>query len=245
MKKLDKKNIIRLVAVVIFLIVTIALTIVIVPVVMNISTPEGRASIQKSVDYFGAFGWVIFLGIQILQVVVALIPGEPIEIMGGLLFGTFKGLLLCQLGLLIGTIAVFYLVKFIGKPIVNAFVSDDDLNKFKILRDERKLETFVFLLFLVPGTPKDTLTYIIPLTKIKPSKFFILSTIARIPSVVSSTLVGENLSRGEWFWTIIIFVITALAGLLGIYVNGKIIKKREEKLAKKENLPLINGEKKD
>lgn len=224
MKKLDKKNIIRLIAVIIFLAISITATIFLVPFVKDLATEAGRVAIKEKLDSFGAWGWLLFLILQILQVIIALIPGEPIEIVGGVLFGAFGGMFLCLLGLLIGTIAVFYLVKAVGKPLVFAFIPEEKFEHFKILNNMKKLEALIFILFLIPGTPKDTLTYIVPLTKIKPLKFFALSTVARIPSVIGSTIIGKNIGSGNWFWAIIIFVITAAIGLVGIFFNDNLMK---------------------
>ena len=93
------------------------------------------------------------------------------------------------------------------------------------MNDEKKLETVIFILYLIPGTPKDVLSYIVPLTDIKPLNFFILLTLARIPSIISSTFAGANLAEGNWFMTIMIFLITAIIGLIGIYFNESFIKK--------------------
>lgn len=87
----------------------------------------------------------------------------------------------------------------------------------------------IFLLFLVPGTPKDTLTYLVPLTPILPWKFFVLSALARIPSVISSTFLGSSLGSGNWVLTVAIFLLTAVIGLLGIYFNDRFMKKFKKK----------------
>ena len=229
MKKLTKTDIIRLSAIIIFIIITVAAAILSVPLIKELSTGHGRALIIQKVRSFGAFGWILFLGVQILQVIVALIPGEPVEILGGILFGTFGGFFLCSAGALLGTIIIFYLVKKVGYPLVNAFVPPEKIKKFKFLNDEKKLETVIFILYLIPGTPKDVLTYIVPLTDIKPFNFFILMTLARIPSIISSTFAGANLADGNWFATILIFLITAIIGLIGIYYNENFIKKIKSK----------------
>lgn len=232
MKKLTKTDIIRLAAVIIFIVITVAAAIFTVPLVKELSTEQGRNLIIQKVKSFGAFGWILFLGVQILQVIVALIPGEPVEILGGILFGTFGGFSLCSIGALIGTVIVFSLVKKVGYPLVYAFISPEKIKKFKFLNDEKKLETVVFILYLIPGTPKDVLTYIVPLTDIKPFNFFILMTLARIPSIISSTFAGANLADGNWFMTILIFLITAIIGLIGIYYNENFIKKIKSKRKK-------------
>lgn len=236
MKKLDKKNIIRLIAVIIFLAVSITATILLIPFIKWLTTEAGRLAIKQKADLFGPLGWVLFLGLQLLQVIVAFIPGEPIEILSGVLFGAFGGMFLCLIGIMLGTIAVYYLVKAVGKPLVFAFVPEEKFEHFKIFQDEKKLEILIFILFLIPGTPKDTLTYIVPLTKVKPLKFFLLSTLARIPSVIGSTIIGRSIGNGNWFLAVWVFVIAAAIGLVGIFFNDKLIDSIKEKHKKQKDV---------
>lgn len=227
MQKLDKKLLIKIIMLVIFLIVMTLATIFAIPLIKLLITVDGRLKIQNFVEGYGAFGAIIFVGFQIIQVVIAFIPGEPFEIIGGVLFGAFGGLLLCMIGVLLGAIAVYYLVKWIGQPLVSLIIDDKKIRKLKILNDTKKLETLVFILFLIPGTPKDMLTYFVPLTKIKPVKYFLYATIARIPSIISSTLVGSSLGKGKWALSILIFSATAIIGLVGILYNDRFIKKEK------------------
>ena len=224
MKKLDKKNTIRLIAVIVFIAVSILVTFLLIPYIKHLTTEAGREAMKARIDAKGAWGWLAFLLVQILQVIIAIIPGEPIEIVGGMLFGSFGGFALCILGLLIGSIGVFYLVRAVGRPLVLAFVSEEKFEQLKILHNQKRLETLIFILFLIPGTPKDALTYCVPLTNIRPRKFLVLSTIARIPSVISSTIVGGNIGRGNWLFAASVFAATALVGLLGIAFNDKLMK---------------------
>lgn len=240
MKKLSKQNKIRFVIIVMFLIVTVAITILAVPLIRNLTSSEGRNKIVTVVKSLGPLGWLLFIILQVLQVVVALIPGEPIEILSGILFGTFGGLLLCLLGLLIGTVIVYYLIKLVGKPLLDVIIPEEKIKNLKFLQDQKKLESLVFILFFIPGTPKDVLTYFVPLTKIKPLHFFVIATLARIPSIVTSTIVGANLVAGNWKLSVLIFVITALIGLAGIWFNDKFTdkfnRKKKNTIDKKKNL---------
>lgn len=231
-KKEDRKWA-KYIGIIIFIIVMIGMTIFLIPVIKMLPTQEGRTKLKGIVESFGAFGPLMFILLQVVQIVIAIIPGEPIEIIGGMLFGGFFGFLLCMAGVLLGTVFIYYLVKWIGQPLVSAFVNSEKLSKYKILNDEKRLEALVFVLFFIPGTPKDALTYLIPMTKIKPSKYFLLATIARIPSIISSTFVGTNIGKGNWITSLVIFLITALVGFIGIKYNEKIVSKFKHKTGKK------------
>lgn len=241
----QSKKTIQVISVIIFLIVMAAVTVLSIPLIRLLTSEEGRILLEEKVRSLGFWGYGAFLALQIIQVVIAIIPGEPVEIIGGILFGWLGGTLLCVIGSLIGTVCVFYLVKKIGQPIVDAFVSEEKLQHFKFLNDEKKLETVVFILFLIPGTPKDALTYLIPLTKIHPAKFFFLATLARFPSIISSAIVGGNIGSGNFLTSIIVFAATIAVGLVGIYLNEKFTSKLKEKAGKiKEKLPHMKKEEK-
>ncbi len=229
----ENKKWVKYIGIIIFLVVMIGITIFLIPVIKMLPTEEGRTKLKGIVESYGAFGPLMFILLQVVQVVIAIIPGEPIEIIGGMLFGGFYGYLLCMAGVLLGTVFIYYLVKWIGQPMVSAFVNSEKLSKYKIFNDEKRLETLVFILFFIPGTPKDALTYLIPLTRIKPSKYFVYATIARTPSIISSTYVGTNIGKGNWKASIVIFLITALVGFIGIKYNDKIISRFRRKTNKK------------
>jgi len=122
---------------------------------------------QTRIDSFGAWGWLVALGIQVLQVIVALIPGEVVEVGCGMAFGTWGGLLICLAGSAIGSALIFLLVRKFGVKLVEVFVSREKINSLKFLSNERKLKSIIFLVFFTIGTPKDLLTYFAGLTNIK------------------------------------------------------------------------------
>lgn len=233
--KQDKKLslIIKIIAIVIFFAITTALTIWLVPQIITLTDAAKRAQFMDKISSMGIGGWFAMLGIQVLQIVVALIPGEPIEIIAGFLYGGLGGLFTCLLGILIGSAIVFFLVKKIGYPLVNAFVSEEKMAKYKFLNDETKLELFTFILFLIPGTPKDVLTYIAGLTKIHPIKFLTIATLSRIPSIITSTYAGSSLGKGNFGLVILMFVIAAILGVAGIIINNKFLNKQNKNADKK------------
>ncbi|MFZ2538168.1 MAG: VTT domain-containing protein [Oscillospiraceae bacterium] len=226
--KQNKVDFIKFVSFSIIIVVLIVLTIKLFPWIMSLMNESGRLAFQNYVHSKGAFGVLILLGAQILQVVVAFIPGEPLEVLAGLLYGTFGGYIICTIGILIGTMIIYYTVKWLGVSSITKLVGTGKLDKFKFLNDTKKLETIVFLLFFIPGTPKDFLTYFIPITKIKPTTFFIIVTVARIPSIISSTFAGSSIGDGKWIQTIIIFVVIGIISLIGIIFNDKIMKKAND-----------------
>ena len=218
-----RKKVIRIVSLCILVAVMIFVTIICIPIVKMLSTEEGRAGLERLVDSNFLLGVCVYMFLQVLQVLVALIPGGVIQSLGGVRFGNFWGTVLCSLGILAGSAIVFFMVRRFGMPVVEAFIDRKGIKKFEFLNDTKKLEITVFILFLIPGMPKDVLTYLAPLTKIKPSSFLALSMLGRFPAILLSIVFGANLSEGNILAAVIIFAVVAVVGIIGILYNGKIV----------------------
>lgn len=167
---------------------------------------------------YGVFSYIVAVLIQILQVIIALIPGEVVEIGIGYTFGYLGGTLLCMLGVALGTIPIFLLTRRFGRRFVDIFIDSDKIDSLAFINTEKRLRTLVFLLFFIPGTPKDLLTYFIGLTKISLPDFLSISLIARIPSIVSSTVGGHFIAEGDYLTAAIIFIATGIVSLCGIWL---------------------------
>jgi uncharacterized membrane protein YdjX (TVP38/TMEM64 family) len=238
--KNNRTKLIKIASIVLLIGVMVWLTLQIWPFINSLRNEASRAAFQKEITEKGVWGWFTFFGIQVLQVVVALIPGEPIELLAGVIYGTFGGLLTCLAGVLLGTVIVFYGVRLLGYSFVNAFVEGEKLSKLNFLKNTKRLELITFILFFIPGTPKDVLTYFAGLTPIKPLRFFIISTLARIPSVITSTIVGDRLSEGRILESVIIFAVTAAVAAIGIVVYNLIVKRMNERDGQKEEAAVLD-----
>lgn len=233
-----KSKAVKIIILVLVIIFCICLTIVLIPVINSLRTEEGKKWLEDIMDKLGFFGPIVFVLAEIVQIILAFIPGGPVEIMGGALFGPVKALILCEIGIFLATLIVYNLVKKFGKPIVNMFVSEEKFQKFKFLHDEKKLELVVFIFLMIPGTPKDVITYIASLTEIKPFRFYVLATIARIPALTLCVVFGDSLQERNYALAIIVFAITAVIGITGILLNNRITDKRRslvEKIKKKQS----------
>ncbi|MEE0681728.1 MAG: TVP38/TMEM64 family protein [Candidatus Gastranaerophilaceae bacterium] len=187
-----------------------------------VSEPE---QFRNWVNESGVWGRIAFVGMMALQIIVAIIPGEPLEIGAGYAFGVWEGTGLCLLGALAGSALVFILVRRLGSKVVYAFFSRDKIEKISFLQDSKKLNLLAFILFLIPGTPKDVMTYFIGITPMKLSTWLLITGTARIPSVVTSTFGGDALGLGNYSLAIWVFAITIAISLIGILVYKKISKK--------------------
>ena len=212
-----------------FLLLLFALTLIFLPEIKQLSTPDGREAFKAWVDGLGFLGWLITLFIQLLQIFVAFIPGEPVELMLGYVWGPWLGTATCLLGIFIGTSVIYFFVKKLGRKFVSRAVGEADLTKYKFLSSRSRAQMTVFVLFFIPGTPKDALTYIAPIAPIPTFSYLIITTLARIPSVVTSTILGDSIAEGNYLVAIIVFAVTAVISILGIILGNKFVKKKNEK----------------
>ena len=173
------------------------------------------------IESLGWKGWLTILAIQISQIFIAFIPGEVVEVLSGILYGALGGLFICLLGIFIGSLLIFATVKLFANKNLNAY--KDKLKTYSFLNNPKKIHIYLFILFLIPGIPKDIFIYLAPFLPIKFTSFLIISLIARIPTILSSTIIGTSLVSGNYLISIIVFVIFGTLGLLGIIFNEKII----------------------
>lgn len=198
------------------------------PLISFAKEPE---KFREWVNSFGVWGKLIFVGLIVLQIIVAFIPGEPFEIVAGYAFGTFWGTLLCVVGEVIGSVLVFLFVRKCGVRAIEVFFPREKIDSLRFMRNEKKVETFAFIAFLIPGTPKDILSYCAGITHMKLSTWVFISTVARFPSVITSTVGGDALGMGQHLFAVIVFVVTIALSLVGLFFYNRAVKRRAEKYA--------------
>ena len=213
-----KKGTLRIIAFIIFGIAVVLLTFIAVPIINSYKNPQ---EFKAYIEGFGSWSFVAMFAIQIAQIVVALIPGELVEFVAGTIYGGWGGLFFCLGGIAVGQTLIFYLVKILGRDFVEKVAGSKNLKRFKFLQDEKKLKSVIFFLFFIPGTPKDLITYIVPLTKIKFLDFLAISLVARIPSIVSSTFAGDAFSERKIVLLAIVYGIALTFTLIGVLIYRK------------------------
>jgi len=206
-----------------FLVLTGILGLVFWPFIRNLQNPEYREMFSAWVSALGFKGILVLFGIQVLQIVVAVIPGGPVQLIAGAAYGAWGGLLIIETGCAAATMIVFFMVKKFGLPLIKRFFGNDVLNTWNFLKDEKKTALVTFILFLVPGTPKDTLTYLTPLSRLSLIQFTLISVFARFPAVLMSTVMGDAAMKGNWVMFTFVFALTALIGILSIQFRERII----------------------
>lgn len=218
------KKLINAIVVMLILLFLIYLTIQLLPIFTGLSTHQGRIEFRNEIDGLGIKGVFLIIGLMVAQIFLPILPGEPVELLAGMCFGAINGMIIIIFGAVLSATIINFGVKFLGRKFIYTFVKKEKLDKIennKIFANEKKLDIIIFLLFFIPGTPKDIFIYIGALLPIKPWKFILISSFARIPSIISSTIAGANLVDGRWTTIVAVYVITfSLSGIL-IYILSK------------------------
>ena len=223
MKK--KTSILKILSIIAGILISILLIVALLPL---FASYKDTKTLSAYVESFGIWGAFVLLAIQIIQIVIAIIPGELTEFVSGTLYGAIFGSLISVSGVVIGQFLVFILVKWLGAKFAWKMVSGKEFKKLKFLNDEKKLDLTIFLLFFIPGTPKDVLTYFVPMTKIKLDRFLLLSSVARLPSIISSAYAGATFAEGDFSKTLIAYLAIGSISILGLFIHHKILNKGEK-----------------
>ena len=219
MSRKTKIKILRIIIAIIAVTIIIGVLVYLIPVMKNLSTIEGQEVFKNKVNDSGFVGLLMLFGLQVAQIFLFILPGEPIEILAGMCYGGWGGLLFITISVAIITTGIFSLVRKLGRKFVYDFCDEEKVKKIensKIFKNPKKVEWILIILFMIPGTPKDLLVYISGLLPIKPLRLILISTFARLPSVVSSTFAGNTLMKGDWKSSLVIYAITFL--LVGVVV---------------------------
>ena len=231
---MKKNRLPLLVFIALFAALTITLTVLFWPFIKNLNDLNYREAFSAWVKELGVKGVAITFGLMVFQIVVAIIPGGPMELIAGAAYGVWGGLAICLAGAVFASAVIFITVKKIGTPLVHRFFGKDTVNSWKFLENSERNEKIVFILFLIPGTPKDLLTWLAPISRLPLRRFVILSNLGRIPAILSTTIMGNSVIKGNWVLFVLIFLLTAAAGLAGLHFKDKAVKFLSEKKTRSE-----------
>jgi uncharacterized membrane protein YdjX (TVP38/TMEM64 family) len=180
-----------------------------------------KARLRGFIDSLGMWGFAGFIFLQVVQVVAAPIPGEASGLLGGYLYGPVLGVLLSTIGLTIGSYVAFALSRFFGRPLTERFVDKATMNRFDYLL-HHKGAFLVFLLFLLPGFPKDYLCYILGLGHLTTLEFLSIASTGRLLGTVLLTLSGTYLRKAQYFRFFTLCGVAVIAVFLAIAYKDKL-----------------------
>lgn len=182
---------------------------------------------------YGKLSFMIFILLQIAQVVVFFIPGEVVQTAGGYIFGTFNGIVLSVTGIILGSILTFAASRTLGNNLLKKILPANDFVRIKKLIDKPKNTLLIFILYLIPGFPKDILGYVAGITQISLGSFLFFSSIARVPGIIMSSYIGSNLYNENYSIVMIVLLFAIVLLIIGTTNNDKIISNLEKLIYKK------------
>ena len=215
---------IKMMKIVLTILIVIALAIFLwklAPFMTDLSTKEGQIAFKNKISDMGFSGLLLLFGLQILQILLVVLPGEPFEVLAGMCYGAWGGCLFITLSVFITTTIIFFTVRKLGhKYLYNFFQKEkvDKIMKSKLFKNPRNLDIILCILFFLPASPKDLFVYVGGLLPVKPLRFILISTFVRFPSVITSTMVGANISNGNWKMIVLIYGATFIIAALCIYL---------------------------
>ena len=222
-RSMDRATVFKFAGLIAFVVIIAIVMVLAWPYIADVFSEGGVERLVERVQNAGAAGVLLLLGMQFLQIVVAFIPGEVVQLAAGLMYGPWLGALIILVGCVISSTIIYKLVHILGAPFVQGMVSTEHLEKFRKFEESGKLDIVVFVLFLIPGMPKDVFTYIVPLTDMPYKKFITLTTIGRIPGVVGSTYAAAGFASGEFIGPIVVLAVLAVIAVVAIVFHDKIL----------------------
>jgi uncharacterized membrane protein YdjX (TVP38/TMEM64 family) len=206
---------------------TTALVILAFYAAWNLNLFEHLSNHEDLVRSMRQGGWrgpLICIGIQFLQVVVFVIPGEITQVAAGYVFGAWFGFLYSVIGIMLGSAFDYTFARLVGRPMVETLVGPERLRRIDAALESPKGRSALFLLFLMPGMPKDAMSYGAGLTRWSLGEFVVVSGLARTPALFFSTLIGSQLYDRDYrsiAVTVVIGVLAVAAFFIYVRKHGK------------------------
>ena len=181
----------------------------------------------------------VYIGVQIFQIVVSIIPGQAIQFAAGYAFNFWLAYLFSLIGIGLGTLVTFYIAKFLGTDFVHLVFGEERIKRYIHRLNSKKAFIIIFILFLIPGVPKDMITYAAGVSDMRFVPFLVINLIGRTPALMGTILMGTFLRSHSYVGMYILIGVAVVLFVLGLIYKNKVIAKLDQiysktKLAKEE-----------
>ena len=184
---------------------------------------EWLANLPEFIMQYKGYAAAVLTGIQILQVIICIIPGQPIQLAASYLFGVLKGYLISIGGAFIGAFIAFYIARALGKDSLEAIFGEEKVNDYHRKLNSGKGLTAVLLIYLIPGVPKDLVAYVAGISDMRLRPFLIVSTIGRSPGMLGSLLTGYFISSRNYAAIGVLAVVTAVILIISFVKRKQLV----------------------
>ena len=164
----------------------------------------------------------VYIGLQIVQIVISIIPGQVFQMAAGYIYGFWPALLFAMTGALLGTTLSFMLAKALGRDFLHIFFGEEKMSYYIERLNSKKMYAIVFFLDLIPGIPKDMVSYAAGVSEIKFKPFIIISALGRLPGMIGCLLMGDMMMEENYTGAVIIGVFAVITFALCIIFRKKI-----------------------
>lgn len=179
-------------------------------------------NVQALLDEYKGYSILVYILAQIVQIIICVIPGQWLQFAAGYAFGFWLGLLFSLIGAAIGAFVSYYLAKLLGQGILYLLFDEDQMNHFIEKLNSKKAIVAVFVIYLIPGLPKDACSYAAGISNMKLKAFLIVSLIGRTPAMAGSLLIGNQVGIGSYTAAIIIGIAAVILCVSGVIFRNKI-----------------------
>lgn len=163
-----------------------------------------------------------YLGMQILQIVVCILPGQVLQFAGGYVFHFWIGFVLTMAGAAAGTVLTFYIARVLGKDAMYLIFGEEKLNRYIEKLNSKRALLFILVIYLIPGIPKDLFAYAIGVSNMRFMPFLIVSLIGRAPAMMGSVMMGAMTESGSYTGVIILFAAAVILCIIGAFRHKQI-----------------------
>jgi uncharacterized membrane protein YdjX (TVP38/TMEM64 family) len=178
--------------------------------------------LKQTLRQWGILAPVIFIALQALQVIIAPIPGDVTGILGGYLFGEWLGFIYSTLGLTVGSVAAFGVGRWLGAHYVRSLVSQETWDKMGFIV-EAEGTILCFIIYLIPGLPKDMVCYLFGISPMPLWVFTLVSTLGRIPGTWVLSAQGAHTAAGDYLQVILLTAAVVAVALPLYYYRNRIV----------------------
>lgn len=221
----DSKSIIFIFPLIIFLILFAVLCIDLIPVFKKVMENGQNESVMVNyIESYGVKGIFIIMFLQIFQVFSAVLPAMPVQILAGLCYGIGYGSVISIIGYTLGHMIIFIIARKLGSALMNL----NQTRKFNFVGKSKNPKLLAFLLYVIPGIPNGILPYIFSKSDITPREFLLSVTLASIPGILISTVLGSRLSKGDFLTSVLLLLLCVIIIILVVVFKAKINKKIEK-----------------
>lgn len=183
---------------------------------------DSQVNAQEWITRFGIWAPLVYVAIQVFQVVVFVVPGDVVQIAGGYLFGVLGGVTYSLIGIAIGSTIDFFVARTLGRTFVEGVFGEARVAAFDRVSESPRARTGFFLLFVIPGIPKDVLVYVAGISTLRFPSFLLVTMAGRTAGILGSAIIGDSAAQERWFLSAFVFGVAVVLFSLGVLFRRRL-----------------------